>query len=354
MPDFDPESEVSMPEPKQTPARPLVVLRNDVAQAAWDLGGGSLTEFRLAYSINPLAWLAPEDRNAPLRPSAHFLCLDRWGQPSPGEQAVGIPFHGEATRVPWRNEGSSQTEATMSATLPEAGLEIRRKAVLTTGSAVLRVEETVRNVRKTSKIYNMVQHPTLGPPFLTPETRVDSNAARGISQHSPLPDPERILMRWPDGIHQGRKSDLRHLIDDPMPAVTSFVVDEPIGWVTASTPQHGLLLGYFWKTEDYPWFNCWRHVDEANKPMARGLEFGTTGLHQPFDVLTAKGSILGRRLTAFLDAGASTTRHYTAFLIPIPANWRGTGRVDVGAGRIQIRETGRRPLTIELTDQVRG
>ena len=341
-----------MPAQRNAPARPTVVLDNGTLRAVWDLGGGSLVSFQHGGGLNPLGWLGADDVRATLRPEAHFLCLDRWGPPSPGEQAAGIPFHGEASRVPWRAESASATETVLSAALPEAGLEIRRKATLATG--VLRVEETVRNVRKTSKIYNMVQHPTIGAPFLDADTRVDTNATRGISQHVPIPDVEKTTFRWPTGIHQGRQSDLRFLADDPMPAVASYIVDEPVGWVTASSAKHRLLLGYVWKTDEYPWFNCWRHVDEARKPMARGLEFGTTGLHQPFDVLTAKGSLLGRPLVAFLDAGASTTRSYAAFLAPLPASWQGTSRVETGAGKIRIRETGRRPRTIEIVDHVRS
>jgi hypothetical protein len=54
-----------------------------------------------------------------------------------------------------------------------------------------------------------------------------------------------------------------------------------MGWVTTTTASKELLLGYLFSTTDYPWLNLWRHV-QAGHPFARGLEFGTTGLHQPF------------------------------------------------------------------------
>ncbi|MFM7320014.1 MAG: hypothetical protein ACKO5K_00640, partial [Armatimonadota bacterium] len=303
--------------------RPLVRLRTEHAEAVFDLGGGSLVDFHATGSVNPLGWLAPDDRDAANRPMAHFLCCDRWGQPSPGEQAAGMPFHGEATRVKWQLGSGPGRERIMGATLPMAGMEIQRRARLADGAAVLRVDETFRNVQTLGKIHNVVQHPTLGPPFLDTETVVDSNAGKGFSQHAPLPNPERTSFRWPKAVHEGATIDLRRLGSDPRPNVTSFVIDDPIGWVVACSPTTRTLIGYAWKREHYPWFNCWRHVDDAGSPLARGLEFGTTGLHQPFDVLTAKGSIFGRPLVAFLDAGASITRSYLAFTAPLPSGWTG-------------------------------
>ena len=40
------------------------------------------------------------------------------------------------------------------------------------------VTEDVKNDNKLGRVYNMVQHATIGPPFLDENTLVDSNAAR--------------------------------------------------------------------------------------------------------------------------------------------------------------------------------
>jgi hypothetical protein len=61
--------------------------------------------------------------------------------------------------------------------------------------------------------------------------------------------------------------------------------------------------------------------------LARGLEFGTTGLHQPFPVLVKKGRIFGQPLLDFLDAGESHTRSYIGFLSKIPAGYAGVASV---------------------------
>lgn len=326
--------------------RPASTIRNTAAEAVFDLGGGSLVTFKLTNGVNPLAWLGPADRNEALRPMAHFLCLDRWGQPSPGELAAGVPYHGEATRVLWKVETASANETVHSASLPMAGLDVRRRAQLLNGAAVLRVEETVTNRNKMGKIYNMVQHPTIGPPFLDERTVVDSNARRGFMQSSPMPTPEEPSVFWPQALQEGHAVDMRRLTDDPMPNVVSYVVDEPIGWATASSPTHNLILGYIWRTSEYPWFNAWRHVDDNKKPLARGLEFGTTGLHQPFGVLIEKGTIFGRKLVTYLDAGQSTTRSYVAFLAPAPANWQGVQNISYKDGVITITERGTRSIEV--------
>src|SRR6266498_3382342 len=89
--------------------RRTVVVESPAATLLIDLGGGSIVDFHLSGGgLNPLRWLGPGDENAPLRPMAHFLCLDRWGQPSEAEQRNGMPFHGEASRVEWKELDTSE------------------------------------------------------------------------------------------------------------------------------------------------------------------------------------------------------------------------------------------------------
>ncbi|MEO6434544.1 MAG: hypothetical protein ABIP55_02130 [Tepidisphaeraceae bacterium] len=325
--------------------RRTVVVESPAAVLLVDLGGGSIVDFHLAGGgLNPLRWLGPGDENAALRPMAHFLCLDRWGQPSEAERRNGMPFHGEASRVEWKEliapEGSgAKNLAEMSASLPMAGLDVRRSIRLSESAAVFTVSETVTNRNKLGRVYNMVQHPTIGPPFLNETTVVDSNAQRGLMQSSPLPDPEQPEVRWPQAIKQGKPVDLRRLTNDPDPNVVSFVMDGEVGWVTATGVSKGLLLGYIFSTADYPWLNIWRHV-QAGKPLARGLEFGTTGLHQPFKILAAKPQIFGKPTFAYLDAGESATRRYTAFLTKVPNDFAGVSSVLYRDGGIVIQERG--------------
>jgi hypothetical protein len=191
----------------------------------------------------------------------------------------------------------------------------------------------------------MVQHPTIGPPFLDETTLVDSNAAKGFMQSSPLPNPEEPSVAWPQALQNGRPVDMRRLQSDPNPNVVSYVVDEPYGWATAVNPGRGLLIGYVWKTAEYPWFNAWRHVADG-KPLARGLEFGTTGLHQPFPVLVRKGRIFGRTIYEYLDAAQTQTRSYVMFLARTQVGYSGVARVEVNDSAIMIQGRDGGQLTV--------
>jgi hypothetical protein len=238
----------------------------------------------------------------------------------------------------------------MEASLPIAGLDVRRTVGLSESAPFFTVSETVTNRNKLGRVYNMVQHATIGPPFLDETTVVDSNAQRGFMQSSPLPNPEDIEIRWPEATKDGKPVDLRKLTTDPDPNVTSFVIDGDLGWVTAVNPSKELLVGYLFKTADYPWLNIWRHVQNG-RPLARGLEFGTTGLHQPFPVLIGKPRIFGRPTFTYLDAGASATRSYAAFLMKVPQDLGGVDRVLYRAGNIVVQERGGRgrELTMAAT-----
>ena len=327
--------------------RRLLVLDGDAAQLTIDLGGGSITNFHLrGQGLNPLRWGEQGDPIAP-RPMGHFLCLDRWGAPSEAEQKNGMPFHGEAAHVEWKallepTPKGKRIQAEMGASLPLAGLKVKRRVELSTSEALFVVNEEVTNLNKLGRIFNIVQHPTIGPPFLDENTLVDSNATRGFMQSSPLPNPEVPAVKWPEARQDGKVVNLRHLTSDPNPNVVSYTIDDEYGWVTASSPTRGLLIGYLWKSAEYPWFNAWRHV-EKDKPLARGLEFGTTGLHQPYPILVGKGRIFGRALFEYLDAGQSSSKSYVCFLFKIPADYKGVASLTYRNDQLVLHERNSRP-----------
>ncbi len=305
-----------------------VTLDSGAAQMSWELGGGGLVDFHLkAGGLNPFTWEMKS--NEASHPRGHFLCMDRWGQPSAAELSAGMPFHGESPHRLWRKLGASGTELEMAVQLTMARLSMRRVVKLEGTTAL--VTESVLNEAALGRPYNMVQHPTIGPPFLDAATVVDSNARRGFMQSSPLPNPEDAVVVWPQALRDGLPVSLRYLTDDPNPNVVSYVIDEEWGWTTAVSAAQGLLVGYVWPVKDYPWLNMWRHV-ENGKPFARGLEFGTTGLHQPFPILLRKGSIFGRALFAYIDSAEKQDRRYQVFLLEIPATLTGMASMKAVGG----------------------
>jgi Domain of unknown function (DUF4432) len=327
--------------------RRSLVLDGSAAQVVVDIAGGSIVSFQFQdQKLNPLVWGEKGEPAAP-RPMGHFLCLDRWGAPSEAEKNNGMPFHGEAAQVVWKilsdsvkSDGAIHAE--MAAVLPIAGLEVGRRITMREKEAVLTVSETVTNRNKLGRLYNMVQHPTIGSPFLDETTLVDSNARKGFMQSSPMPNPEEPAVYWPQAINESETVDLRRLRDDPIPNVVSFTIDEEYGWATASNAARGLLIGYIWKNDEYPWFNVWRHV-ENGRPLARGLEFGTTGLHQPYGTLLAKGRIFGRPIYGYLDANSTVKKSYAVFLFKIRQDYKGVAAVIYKDGKLRLRERGSSP-----------
>jgi len=341
---------------RTTNGRAALVLESKTAKVAVDLAGGSINDFHLTdHDLNPLTWDSKGENPDP-RPMGHFLCLDRWGAPSAAEQRNGMPFHGEASRVTWRVLSQPAPKgdtiaAEMAASLPIAGLEVTRQIRLSTDAAFFTVAERVTNRNKLGRTYNMVQHPTIAPPFLDESTLVDANARRGFMQNSPLPNPEQPAVEWPNALNKAQRVDMRRLTKDAEPNVVSYIIDEEYGWTTASSLSGGLLIGYIWKTADYPWFNVWRHT-EKGRPVARGLEFGTTGLHQPFPILVKKGQIFDRPLLTYIDAGETATRSYACFLFRIPKDYKGVAKVTYDQGQLRLHEHGgsTRVLTMKVDD----
>jgi hypothetical protein len=341
--------------------RPLLILDGKAAKLVVDLGGGSIADFHLkSNKLNPLQWDSWDfsdtpEADPPMEPRSmgHFLCLDRWGPATEAELGHGMQWHGEATRVWWTTNSQpvkkdGQLHADMSAELPLAGLKVTRTIRMSEKESIFSVSEAVTNTRHLGRIYNIVQHPTIGPPFLDESTIVDANGTRGFMQERPMPMPEIPEVRWPNALQMdGTQVDIRYLTDDSTPGVVSYIVEEEYGWTTAINASEGLLVGYIWPTADYPWFDAWRHVKEG-KPFARGLEFGTTGLHQPGPVLVEKGKIFGQKIFRFIDADETQTFSYANFLMEIPNNFAGVADIDYTGDKLVIREDGGKYRTLTM------
>jgi hypothetical protein len=211
------------------------------------------------------------------------------------------------------------------------------------------------NTNKLGRLYNMVQHPSIAPPFLNDDTLVDTNAHQGFVQDEPVPASRSSASRWPKLKIQGGEVDLRCFRSEQTNAtqhdVSSFVFadQETFGWVTATSPRHKLLLGYVWKTADYPWLNIWRYR-LGGKLAARGLEFGTTGYHQPFPILVRQGRILDRPTYEYLDADEAVSKSYLCFLARVPADFEGVRELRFDGDAIRLRENRDvNPRRIELS-----
>jgi hypothetical protein len=77
---------------------------------------------------------------------------------------------------------------------------------------------------------------------------------------------------------------------------------------------------------------------ENGIPRAFGIEFGTTGLHEPFPVVAKKGKIFDRNIYDFIDAGEIISKSFTAFLFYIPNNYLGVEGMEFSDSYFKIRE----------------
>ena len=325
--------------------RKQVVLRGEIAQVCVDVAGGAIVDFHLIdQGLNPLTWNYPEKGDLSPRHMGHIICFDRLGRPSKKEADNGMPFHGEGGLVIWKvlskpskKNGVISTE--MMCELPMARMTLKRTLNLYEKSSVLKVREVITNINQLGKVYNLVQHPTIAPPFLDESVVIDCNAYKGFWVGNPMPYPEEPVVYWPKLVFKGKLADMRRLVNDHEPGVVSFMFKDGVeyGWVTACNINKGLMLGYIWQLSDYTWYRKWRQT-RGKKPVARGLEFGTTPLPVPFKEILAKGKIFDRPVYEYLDSMESIVKTYTAFLSKIPADYIGVEDVGFKNGNIVIKE----------------
>lgn len=330
-----------------------IILENDRIVLQINSRGGSYGDFHLRnLPLNPINWEST-DPDPPFF-KGHFLCFDRWGPPSEAEKANGFPHHGEVNLQNWEimeapPEKGGVVRCTMRCRLPMGGLELTRKVELAQDEPLFFVTEEIKNLNKYGRMYNIVQHVSLAPPFLDTATLFDNNAEKGFEdKEDGSLNQEEPVLKWPLARHGGKKISFRQFRDE-WPRVSSFVFqeDEKFGWTTAANPGKNLLLGYIWKTADYPWINFWRHM-ESGIPSAFGMEFGTTGLHEPFPVVAKKGKIFGRNIYDFIDADEVVRKSFAGFLVKIPGDYQGVKKIEADKSGIKLKERRKKSRDITL------
>lgn len=319
-------------------------LANEACTLTVSNHGGTITSFILRESqVNPLSWeLTLEEmpdnnrKGAPFR--GHFLCLGRWGDPTTGEKMSGMPNNGDATALTWSEESTDRFSAILKCKSAPDYMETVREISLDSKAPLYLAKDRVKNTATIGRLFNIVQHATLGTPFLSPSMLINTNADRGFMQDQHLPSPESQSYHWPDGkiSEETGDIDLRRS-DGEASYVSSHIFTDSIGWVTAISPKHGLLIGYVWKTSDYPWLNVW-HQTRHGEPWAKGLEFGTTGLGAPYDeLLKMKSDFFGNQSFFFLDALEEFEKKFISFLIEVPDNFENAVSLTVEGDRLLIQ-----------------
>jgi len=338
----------------------LIKLENNTSIVTIDLFGGSVADFHLKHvDINPLSFAfskeqMPANNKAGAPYKGHFLCLGRWGEPSAGEIHAGLPNHGEFANILWDiEENQPGNILNMRANASLEGLCIERKIVFDKHNPVYLVKEVIQNINPLGRLYNMVQHPTLAAPFLDTTTIIDCNGSVGFDQ-ALYKEINKNILQWP-----GAKDDKQNKIDlrksiTPYNAVFSFVIkkDDTYGWITASSPGHNLLFGYIWKRSDYPWIHLWQHYTDG-VIQYRGIEFGTAGIHQPFnEILNTSTILFGERTFAFIDAGEYISKKYFSFIYNTEYGFGGVEDIKIINDQIQIKAKNGACINVNLSSEL--
>ena len=253
-----------------------------------------------------------------------------------GEIKAGMPNHGEPANILWKAKHIDAHLFQMQVTSSKEGLHIERKILLDENDAVFHVTESVTNINTLGRLFNLVQHPTIATPFLNEHTIVNCNADKGFEYRNG-DKAEQHLVQWSTVADDSNNEfDLRYS-NHVFNSVYSFVVNpnEKYGWITSYSPAHQLIFGYVWLRKSFPWINLWQHFEEG-KIKYRGLEFGTTGLHQSFQTIWKNNmfKVLGENTTVYIDAGEKISYQYACFLCEVKEEITGIKNVEIKDDRI--------------------
>jgi len=319
----------------------LIVLRNDSVTLSISRFGGAIVGFCFNnQQSNPLDWkVLPNDmpennrKGAPFQ--GQFLCVGRWGAPTSGEMAAGIPHNGEPSNRWWEKDSLLLPGILkMSVHAPLEQWKVNRRVKLYQNRACFDVEETLTNLQNSGRFTAIVQHATIGGAFLDENTIISCNASAGFNQSLIKQSLTKFEYEWPNGYADSLKTTIDLTRSEGKTGyVSTHVVDGEIVWATAANPSKHLLIGYLWKTDDYPWLHIWHGIKDG-KLWAKGIEFGTIGLGDTFSPeKRAAITFHNRNNNLFVDAKSSVTKRYTCFLIRIPEDFLKTTSV-VSAKRL--------------------
>ena len=361
--------------------RSALHLGNDRVEMTMLTGGGHIASFSFTpnsgHQTENVIWESPWLSADPLTPehdelsaqyggrptgnflasyTGHSLCLDCFGPPSDLEASLGVTLHGEAAVAAWICENdSAHGGLIVRAELPITGLQVQRKIQIAAGESVVRVEEQVRNLRDTAREIQWQQHAVLGDPLVNAgSSSIAASVGHGrtwpLGYDGPCLVPPDTPFDWPyiDTQAHGRR-DLRRPFMPPNGGYIVAVQHIPgreIGFVSALNGELGLVFGYCFRSEDFPWLAVWHenrardHAPWNGKTRAYGLEFGTTPWPVGKEEMARRRSSFEGLIDRTVPPHSKLNASWLMFLAEVPKTWREIQDVTVGEDRITLREAG--------------
>jgi hypothetical protein len=277
--------------------RPALQIENNDVRVTVSVQGGHIAEMLDKKSgVNPL-WSPPwpsidvsdyspakypeygDDAESRLLAGimGHNLCLDLFGPPSPEEARAGLVVHGEAALVNFDISAEGQ-QLTARAILPAAQLFFERHIRL--DGKKVQIRETVENLSILDRPIAWTQHVTLGFPFVErATTQIRATATRSLT-------PTGVEFDWPWLPEADRSTRDLQTFNSAQSSggYTAHLLnpESPQAWFFAYSPPSNVVLGYVWKTADFPWLGIWEENESRagkpwnNRTTTLGMEFGVS------------------------------------------------------------------------------
>jgi hypothetical protein len=344
-------------------------LANDKIELVVVRKGASLGSLVLAEDsthTSPLwnpAMLARE-KNQPGRfgnSLGHFVCVDGFGGTSKEERAAGFPGHGEAYSIDFATDSFGKENGVstlvMSAPLPLAQEKFTRTIQIVDGESVVYVHSRLESQTAFDRPIAWAEHATIGAPFLErgvtvvdlPAVRSKTRPHEGRGNYRLTSDQE---FTWPMApTLSGGTVDIRSApvgIDSGDHTTSALDPSKPYVWVTALHPAKRLLIGWVFKTSDYPWLQNWEFYPKTEM-LARGLEFST----QPFDIprreAVAMSGLFDTPTFRWLPAKSTIQTGFAIFYTQTPEGFTGVTGVRVENGAITVEDKSGKKLSVKAS-----
>jgi hypothetical protein len=334
------QSQTAGPQQGRGAAAPIpVTLKNDKMELTTLANGARFSKLILndGEPLSPLATLG------------HFLALDGFGSPSEEEIAVGIPFHGEASRQLFKilatHEAGPVHLLMMQATFPLAQETFTRTIELAVGENVVRVTSGLESLITIDRPVSWAEHATIGPPFMEKgKVVVDMPATNcRVRPYKPGSIPGHLVydhdFKWPMApTTDGGQADLRVIpTDHNWLDLASCQMDpnRDLEFVTALHLEKHLVFGYVFRRADYPWLMSWMNFTGDDR-AARGMEFST----QTFDVshreTVAMSPLFGTPTFRWLPAKSKIETRFLMFYTRVPDGFAKIDDVTLDNGKLTI------------------
>ncbi len=321
---------------------PAIALANDKLEILVLKQGASVASVILRddpAKLNPLWEPARMSREVSGRSNfnsgtGQFLCVDGFGGVSTEEKAAGLPGHGEAHLVEWESQ-LKDGRLVLTAQLPHTQENITRTMTIARGENVVIYETVLESLLAFDRPILWAEHATIGSPFLEPGvTVVDFPAVRSKTRpHEGKPNiphrlPSDVDFTWPNApTVDGKTVDLRAAPEHPNSGDHTASLIDPkrkLAFATAINPKNGLIVGWIFKPEEYPWVQNWENFPSTGK-LARGIEFSTQPFDLPRRTVIDQNNLWGTPLYRWLPAKSKISTRFAIFFAHTPP---GMTRVD--------------------------